>query len=81
MVPESSECSIIMIAVIRGHLLANGCFFFVTSPDQSLIPLKYLWSGVLTALLIMPDLQDIPISILKGILQPGSLSNVRALLL
>ena len=58
-------------------------YFDVNSPnpDASMIPLKYLWAGVLAAFLIRPDLQVIPLSILKGVLQPGSLSNVRSLLL
>ncbi|KAL7490208.1 hypothetical protein ACHAW6_015976 [Cyclotella cf. meneghiniana] len=45
------------------------------------IPLKYLWAGFVAAMLIRPDLQVVPIAVVKGILKPGALSNVRSLLL
>ncbi|KAL3799245.1 hypothetical protein HJC23_012970 [Cyclotella cryptica] len=52
-------------------------------PDayKALIPLKYLWAGFAAAMIIRPDLQVVPIAIVKGILKPGALSNVRSLLL
>jgi membrane associated rhomboid family serine protease len=50
------------------------------SMEKSIFPLKYLWMCVGLAIIARPDLRLIPISLLKGILEPGSLSGARVLL-
>jgi membrane associated rhomboid family serine protease len=50
------------------------------SADKAIFPLKYLWMGVGALLLSKPELRLIPSAIVKGIVEPGSLSGVRLLL-
>lgn len=49
-------------------------------PEAAIFPLKYLWMGIGVAMLAKPDLRLIPVSLLRGVLEPGALSGARALL-
>jgi len=59
------------------RIMGSGIY---PSEESSIFPLKYLWIGILMAVLAKPDLRLIPLALLKGILQPGILSGARALL-
>ncbi|KAL3816501.1 hypothetical protein ACHAXA_011306 [Cyclostephanos tholiformis] len=50
------------------------------SAKKAIFPLKYLWMGIGLAVMARPDLRLIPIALLKGIIEPGSLSGARVLL-
>lgn len=51
------------------------------NPDEAILHLQYLWTGVVAAMIIRPDLRTVPMAILKGVCQPGSVSNIRRLLI
>jgi len=48
------------------------------SAKKAIFPLSYLWMGIGLTVLARPDLRLIPAALLKGIVEPGSLSGVRA---
>lgn len=48
--------------------------------DKAIFPFKYLWYSLGLAVCAKPQLRAIPVALIKGILEPGSLSGVRALL-
>jgi membrane associated rhomboid family serine protease len=50
------------------------------SMEKAIFPLKYLWMCVGLAIIARPDLRLIPIALVRGILEPGSLSGARVLL-
>ena len=50
------------------------------SAKKAIFSLKNLWMGIGLTVLARPDLRQIPIALLKGIIQPGSLSGARVLL-
>jgi len=45
-------------------------------PDQSNLPLKYIWGGVILSFLARPELRQIPMCIWKGLTSPGILSGM-----
>lgn len=46
--------------------------------EKAIFPLKYLWYSIGFAICAKPELRAIPLALFKGILEPGSLSGVRA---
>ncbi|KAK1736488.1 rhomboid family protein [Skeletonema marinoi] len=50
------------------------------SMDTAILPLKYLWYSIGLAICAKPQLRAIPVALIKGILEPGALSGVRAFL-
>ena len=48
--------------------------------EKAIFPLKYLWMCVGLAIVARPELRLIPIVLVRGILEPGSLSGARVLL-
>ena len=48
--------------------------------DKAIFPLKYFWYAIGLVIFAKPQLRAIPIALLKGVLEPGSLSGVRAFL-
>lgn len=48
---------------------------------RAIFPIRYLWMVIGVALLVKPELRLIPLALLQGIIQPGSLSGVRRLLM
>jgi len=50
------------------------------SMDKAILPLKYLWYSIGLAICAKPQLRAIPVALVKGILEPGALSGVRAFL-
>ena len=49
--------------------------------ERAIFPLRSLWMVFGAALLAKPEFRLIPLALLKGIIQPGSLSGVRRLLM
>ena len=49
--------------------------------ERAIFPLRSLWMVFGVALLAKPEFRLIPLALLKGIIQPGSLSGVRRLLM
>ena len=50
------------------------------SEERAIFPLKFMWIGIGLAVLAKPELRLVPLALLKGVIQPGSLSGARALL-
>jgi membrane associated rhomboid family serine protease len=50
------------------------------SLEKAIFPLKYLWMCVGLAIVARPELRLMPIDLVRGILEPGSLSGARVLL-
>lgn len=63
------------------HFLWLHLLYPSPDPHGSFIPLNFLWAGSFVAFILIPDIKMVPISIMRGILQPGSLSSIRSLLL
>jgi membrane associated rhomboid family serine protease len=50
------------------------------SVDKAIFPLQYLWYSLGLILLAKPEYRAIPLSLMKGIIEPGMISGVRTLL-
>ena len=50
------------------------------SKNRAIFPLKYLMYGIGALIVARPELRTVPISLIQGIISPGSLSGTRALL-
>jgi hypothetical protein len=48
--------------------------------DKAIFPLKYLWYSIGLAVCAKPQLRAIPVALVKGIIEPGSMSGARAFL-
>ena len=49
--------------------------------DKAIFPLKYLWYSIGLAVLAKPQFRAIPFALVKGVLEPGSLSGIRSLVI
>lgn len=50
------------------------------SVEKAAFPLTYLWYSLGLVICVKPQLRAIPVALVKGIIEPGTLSGVRALL-